>query len=274
MKKKTIATVISQKEIAPGIFDLWLDTELAMYTHAGQFIGVYTKDPSKLLPRPISICEVADDWKSLRLVYRVTSPTAGTAEFSKLKEGENVEILGPLGNGYLLVDIFGEDLAGVIDANVILLGGGIGIPPMLETAKELYNHGIQSTVIAGYRDSNIFLNQDLAKYAELKIASEDGSVGTQGNVLDVIVKENLQPTVILACGPMPMLRAIKRFVSEKQNNGSNIKAFVSLEERMACGVGACLGCVTKTKDVDEHSHVNNTRICTDGPVFDVDILEL
>ena len=274
MKKKTIATVISQKEIAPGIFEFWLDTELAMYTNAGKFIGVYTKDPSKLLPRPISICEVADDWKSLRLVYRVTSPTAGTAEFSKLKEGENVEILGPLGNGYLLTDIFGEDLAGVIDANVILLGGGIGIPPMLETAKELYNHGLQSTVIAGYRDSNIFLNQDLGKYAELKIASEDGSVGTQGNVLDVIVKENLQPTVILACGPMPMLRAIKRFVSEKQNTGSNIKAFVSLEERMACGVGACLGCVTKTKDVDEHSHVNNTRICTDGPVFDVDILEL
>ncbi|MBP5275164.1 MAG: dihydroorotate dehydrogenase electron transfer subunit, partial [Lachnospiraceae bacterium] len=96
------------------------------------------------------------------------------------------------------------------------------------------------------------------------IASEDGSVGVKGNVIDAIKAcTNLKPDVIMACGPMPMLRGIKKYAEE-----NNIKAYISLEERMACGVGACLGCVCKTVHKDEHSHVNNTRICTEGPVFD------
>ena len=94
------------------------------------------------------------------------------------------------------------------------------------------------------------------------IATEDGSVGTKGNVIDAILENHLEADIIFACGPMPMLRAIKTYAKEY-----NIDAYISLEEHMACGVGACLGCVVQTKEVDHHSHVNNARICTDGPVF-------
>ena len=104
--------------------------------------------------------------------------------------------------------------------------------------------------------------KDLEKYGKVYIATEDGSVGTKGNVMNAIEENALQADIILACGPMPMLRAIKKYAEE-----NDITAYISLEERMACGVGACLGCVVKTKEVDHHSHVNNARICTDGPVY-------
>lgn len=265
MRKKVTATVISQRRIADGIYDMWIKTDLAMYAHAGQFVGVFTKDPSKLLPRPISICEISDDFKSMRLVYRVNGESSGTADISTLEENDTVKILGVLGNGYEFIKIFGEDLSGATD--VVLMGGGIGIPPILQLSKELHAHGIKHTVIAGYRDSQLFLNRDLAKYGTLEIATEDGSIGVKGNVLDVVAEKKINTGVILACGPLPMLRAIKKY-AESSNNNRNVKAYISLEERMACGVGACLGCVCKTTHKDEHSNVNNARICTDGPVFD------
>ena len=270
MKQKAAAQVISQNELAPGIFELWLKTDLAFYAHAGQFVGVYTKSEAHLLPRPISICEVSDSRDALRLVYRVAG--AGTEEFSNLKAGDSVRILGILGNGYDFENIFGYGLEEATD--VVLMGGGIGIPPMLELAKELKAHGIESTVIVGYRDSNLFLNHDLAKYAKVEIATEDGSLGTKGNVLDVVDNLKIKTGVILACGPMPMLKAIKRYSESEINNGHNVKVYFSLEERMACGVGACLGCVCKTKETDHHSHVKNARICTDGPVFDAFDVEI
>lgn len=94
------------------------------------------------------------------------------------------------------------------------------------------------------------------------MATEDGSVGTKGNVLDAIREQNLTADVIYACGPTPMLRAIKEYAAEK-----GIKCYISLEEKMACGIGACLACVCQSKDVDHHSNVHNKRICKDGPVF-------
>ena len=270
MKEKSTAVVLSQKMIAPQIYDLWLKTDIALSAFAGQFVGVYPNNKSTLLPRPISICEVSDDHRALRLVYRVAGK--GTDEFSHLTSGDEVELLGVLGNGYEFAKIFGEDLSGA--HNVVLMGGGIGIPPMLELAKELKTHGIQATVIAGYRDNNLFLSKDLAKYGTLEIATEDGSVGTKGNVLNVVNEKSITADVIMACGPMPMLRAIKKYAEEECASGHKVKAFISLEERMACGVGACLGCVCKTKNIDHHSHVNNARICTDGPVFDSEEVEI
>ena len=115
----------------------------------------------------------------------------------------------------------------------------------------------------------LFLKEDLEKNGTVYIATEDGSVGTKGNVMNAIEENHLQADVIFACGPMPMLRAIKKYAEEKK-----IKAYISLEEHMACGVGACLGCVVKTKEVDHHSHVHNARICTDGPVFDAEEVEI
>ena len=148
------------------------------------------------------------------------------------------------------------------------MGGGIGIPPMLELAREL-PASVEKQIIVGYRDDQLFLKEDLEKNGTVYIATEDGSVGTKGNVMNAIEENHLQAGVIFACGPMPMLRAIKKYAEEKK-----IKAYISLEEHMACGVGACLGCVVKTKEVDHHSHVHNARICTDGPVFDAEEVEI
>lgn len=277
MKKKTIGVVISQKMIAPAIYDLWIKTDLAKDARPGQFVGVFPKDKSTLLPRPISICEVNEDKTALRLVYRIAGQ--GTAEFSKWNAGEEVALLGVLGNGFPLEKAQGK--------KVFLMGGGIGIPPMLELAKALgpgaakgLDAGTDESAaskegaakvcsIMGYRDAQTFLRPDLEQYGEVVIATEDGSVGTKGNVMDAIRENALTADVIFACGPMPMLRAIKAYAAEQ-----GIPAYISLEEHMACGVGACLGCVVKTKEVDHHSHVNNARICTDGPVFEAGEVEI
>ena len=256
MKEKCTAVVISQVQLAPGIYDMWLETKLAGSAVPGQFIGVYTKDKSRLLPRPISICEVREDKKALRIVYRVAG--AGTEEFAGYKAGDAVEVLGTLGNGFPLEEAEGK--------KVFLMGGGIGVPPILELAKRM---NAEKQIIMGYRDSQTFLREDFEKYGKVYIATEDGSVGTRGNVMHAIAENALEADVIFACGPMPMLRAIKTYAAEH-----GIKAYISLEEHMACGVGACLGCVGKTKEKDHHSHVNNARICTDGPVFEAGEVEI
>ncbi len=261
MKQKVTAAVVSQKEVAPAIFDMWIATELAKEALPGQFICVYPKNKSTLLPRPISICEVSDDRRALRIVYRIAGQ--GTAEFSAYQAGESIDILGTLGNGFPAKEAKGK---------VFLMGGGIGVPPILQLAKQLKAQGLPKEdiqIVVGYRDGNLFLKEDLEQYGTVYVATEDGSFGTKGNVMHAIEENGLQGEMIFACGPMPMLRAIKRYAEEK-----DIIAYISLEEHMACGVGACLGCVVKTKHVDHHSHVHNARICTDGPVFEAREVEI
>lgn len=252
-KRKVKARVRSQRMIAPDIYDMWLSTDLAKEAGAGQFVGIYPEDKSHLLPRPISICEVDEEKSALRIVYRIAG--AGTAEFAAWQPGQEAEILGVLGNGFPVDKGQWKKVA--------LMGGGIGIPPMLQLAKELKAAGSEAVIVLGYRDSQLFLKEDLEKYGTVCIATEDGSAGVKGNVLNVMEEERIRADMIMACGPMPMLRAIKTYAEDRK-----MEAYISLEERMACGVGACLGCVCKTTHKDAHSHVNNARICTDGPVFD------
>lgn len=259
-KKKVTATVFRQDEIADGIYDMWIETDLAQDAKPGQFISVYPKNQSTLLPRPISICEADKENNRLRIVYRVAGK--GTSEFSTYHTGESITILGTLGNGY--------DLSVADGKRVFLMGGGIGIPPMLQLAKMLKAAGKAQSVSAifGYRNE-LFLDADIKQYADLYIATEDGSAGSKGTVMNAIEDNKLEGDIIMACGPMPMLRAIKKFAED-----NNMEAYISLEERMACGVGACLGCVVKTKEIDHHSHVNNARICTDGPVYNAKEVEI
>lgn len=256
-KRKETARVLSGAKLAEGIYEMWLATELANESCAGRFIALYPKNRATLLPRPISICERDAERGALRIVYRASGE--GTREFSTYQKGDTAEILGLLGNGYPLQEAEGK--------RALLLGGGIGIPPLLELAKELKGREIQ--IVAGYRDRQLFLKEDLERYGTVHIATEDGSAGTKGNVLDAARENGIEADLIYACGPLPMLQAVKKYAA-----GNGIPAWISLEERMACGVGACLGCVCKTVGKDAHSHVHNARICTDGPVFLADEVEV
>lgn len=247
------ALITSQVQLAPGIFSMWLkDEKIAAQARPGQFLSLYCNSEDRMLPRPISICEIREETGTLRLVYRVAGK--GTEEFSRLIEGDFIDIMGPLGNGFPL-----------LEKKAILIGGGIGIPPMLELAKRL---SCEKHIVLGYRDST-FLEEEFQPYGEVFTATEDGSKGVKGNVLDAIRENGLEADIIYACGPTPMLRGVKAYTKEQ-----GIECFLSLEERMACGIGACLACVCKTGKKDHHTNVNNTRICKEGPVFSGEEIEL
>lgn len=252
--KKTKAVIMENELLCDGIYSLWLKEEsIAKVAKPGQFLSIYCKEGSRLLPRPISICEINEEKTMLRIVFRIAG--AGTNEIAEAKKMDEIEIMGPLGNGF-----FYENTS-----NSILIGGGIGIPPMLELAKNLPG---KKQIVLGYR-SETFLVDEFKLYGEVIIATEDGSVGTKGNVIDAMREHGITDGMIFACGPTPMLRGVKSFASEH-----NLVAQLSMEERMACGIGACLACVCKSKDKDHHSNVNNKRVCKDGPVFYADEIEL
>ena len=256
MKYRETAVITEQREIAEQIYSLWLHADdIAKEARPGQFVSVYCRDESRLLPRPISICEVDKESGRLRLVYRTAG--AATRECSGYGPGDALELVGPLGNGFPLDKGYKK---------VLLVGGGIGVPPMVELAKWLPG---EKMVVSGYRNGDLFLKEELSRNAALYIATEDGSAGTKGNVLDAIRENRLEADAIFACGPGPMLRALKAYAEEQ-----GIDCYLSLEERMACGIGACLACVCTSKDVDAHTNVKNKRICKDGPVFAAGEIEI
>lgn len=245
--------ITSVDKLSEDIYSMKIkDEEIATAAKPGQFLSLYCKSGDRLLPRPISICEIDKENKTLRLVYRIAGK--GTKEISKYKVNDEIEVMGPLGNGFTLEG-----------QKAILIGGGIGIPPMLELAKQL---DCEKQIVLGYRDVT-FLDKEFETYGPVYISTEDGSVGTKGNVIDAIKENGLNADIIFACGPTPMLRGVKAFAEEH-----GIKAQISMEERMACGIGACLACVCKSKEKDHHTHVNNKRVCKDGPVFYSDEIEL
>jgi dihydroorotate dehydrogenase electron transfer subunit len=256
MKK---CSVLKNEPLSDDVYSLWLQAGI-MQWRAGQFVMVYPNDASKLLGRPISICE-GNASGDIRLVYRVVG--AGTGQFASLVEGESVDILGPLGNGFPQVASSKQQTTDEIDdshcksidsiqflevgasavsktdnvTRSILFGGGIGIPPMLGLAKSLPGEKI---FFAGYRDAHTFLADEARVYVQTVIATDDGSVGFHGNVVSCAeeyfgTQEGGVPT-IYACGPLGLLKAVKSFAQER-----GYTAYISLEERMACGIGACLG---------------------------------
>lgn len=252
-KEKISSTIYSQKQLTEGIFNMWLHApEIVEEVKPGQFLMVYINDSSKLLPRPISICEIDYKNGNVRLVYRIVGK--GTKHLSQYQSGESLKIMGPLGNGFPLKD-----------KTALLVSGGIGIAPMLELVKRLKS---KKHVVLGYHDKKMFLRKDFEKYAKVYVSTEDGSYGIEGNVIDAIKLAEIKADIIYACGPISMLRALRTYA-----NGNNIQCYISLEERMACGIGACLGCVCRSKNIDPHSNVYNKRICKDGPVFLVDEVE-
>lgn len=245
-KLKMTAKVIRQDEIAYEIYSLLISAkEIADIAKPGQFVNLYSADKSRLLPRPISICEIDKTAGTLRLVYRVVGD--GTKEFSTLTSDHTIEVMGPLGNGFTLEG-----------KKAIIIGGGIGIPPMLELSKQL---DCEKSIVLGFRDEE-FLSEEFAPYGTVYKSSDAGNIGVKGTVMDAIKEYGITGDVIYACGPIPMLRAISDYAL-----ANGITAQISMEEKMACGIGACLACVCKSKDVDEHSKVHNKRVCKEGPVF-------
>ncbi len=246
MKEQKSAIVLSNEFIAKGIYSMWLELDCSMDVKAGQFVTIYLNDNSRLLPRPFGICQVKKN--RMRIVYKVAGE--GTREMSLYGNGDCVDYIAPLGNGF-------EKRK---DKKAVVIGGGVGLPPLVKLVEEL-SGAVPVSVVAGYRDE-IFLKDELSRADNLYIATEDGSFGIKGTVIDAVKSYGVCGDVIYACGPMPMLKAVKDYAIE-----NDIECQISLEERMACGIGACLACVCKSAKKDDHTNVKNKRICKDGPVF-------
>ena len=248
MKKYLTAKIISNDNICENIFEMVIAVpEIASEAKAGQFVNVYTGSKAHILARPISISEIDRVKGTLTLVYQVVGK--GTEIFSALKADESIDIIGPLGNGFDLP----KD-----EKSHILVGGGIGVPPLVQLAKELKG---EITVFIGAKANPILIEKFEALGAKVHVATNDGSVGFKGNVVALMDKLKPNGNTMYSCGPKIMLKNLSKWALE---NG--IDPQVSMEERMACGIGACVGCVVKIKKngCDDWAHL---KVCKDGPVF-------
>ena len=240
------AKLIKKEETAENIFDFVLECpQLAEKAKAGQFAHIAV--PGKTLRRPISICDA--DEKNIRIVFQIKGE--GTEILSKSKEGDLIDILAPLGHGFDIPK--GKRIA--------FVGGGIGVPPMLFSAKQADD----AVAVLGFRNKKaVILTEDFKKVcSEVFVATDDGSFGIHGFTSDILRNIINDIDLVCACGPMPMLKVIAEICKEH-----NKPCQVSLEERMGCGIGACLVCACKTLDKDgniEHSHV-----CKKGPVYNAE----
>lgn len=245
--------IVSHKEIAFHIFELILRGELSSeMKEPGQFVHLKVSngyDP--LLRRPISIANINHDKGEFTLIYRKEG--RGTTLLAQKKVGETVDVLGPLGHGFPVEEIRHGETA-------LLVGGGIGVPPLYELSKQLVHAEIDVIHILGFQTKEaIFYEKAFSQLGTTYVATVDGSYGHKGFVTDVIELEKVDFDVVYSCGPTPMLKAL----SERYSH--NKKAYISVEERMGCGIGACFACVCHT--ADDPSGVSYKKVCVDGPVF-------
>lgn len=244
--------IIKKSAIAKEMYSLVIECpEVAAIAQPGQFVHI--RVDGFTLRRPISICGIDRDKGTLRIVFEIRGE--GTAELSKLNEGSLIDMLAPLGHGFTINPDFKK---------VVLIGGGIGTPPMLPLA-EIY--GEKATVITGFRSANaVILQEDFKKTgAETILCTDDGSLGIHGFVtepFEALVNMG-DIDAVYACGPTLMLKNIAVLCNERCVDFCEI----SLEERMACGIGACLGCACRTKRNDEEYFAH---VCKDGPVFNAE----
>ena len=233
--KQTTFTIEQNKELAANAYEMVLAGDTSAITKPGQFVNIAL--PGRYLRRPISVCDCAPG--RLTLIYKVLGE--GTAEMTKMQPGTHLDVLTGLGNGF--------ELSKAGDAPV-LIGGGIGIPPLYWLAKELIKLGKTPAVVLGFNtaDEMFYVEEFRALGCDVAVATIDGSYGIKGYVTNAVNKRFSQ---YYACGPSPMLRAVHKL---------DLPGQLSLEERMGCGFGACMGCSIKTKD-------GYKRVCKDGPVF-------
>ena len=249
MKVENNCKVLEMTQLSSGAWSMTLETEglTGQIAMPGQFVHIKCGH-SRLLRRPISICNWAEQRELLRLVFEVRGD--GTEWLARREVGDRVDVLGPLGRGFQMEK----------GGKYLLVGGGIGVPPMLGCA---VHGGGESTAVLGFRSArNMMLLEEFSKACSggVRIATDDGTLGHHGFV-DALVRQELEKgnsyTAVLACGPKPMLKSVYRAASD-----FGVACQVSMEERMGCGVGACLVCACKTADG------SMKHVCKDGPVFD------
>lgn len=230
--------VESNKKIAKDIYEMILLGDTSEITKPGQFVNILIN--SLYLRRPISVCDVTEG--QLKIIYKVVGE--GTEKMSALMHGNNLDILTGLGNGFDVTK--GE--------NPVVIGGGVGVPPMYMLCKQLIKEGKKPVVILGFNTKeDVFYKEEFEKLGlETIITTVDGSMGIKGFVTDAL-KEIKAYSYFYTCGPEMMLKAIY--------NATDVSGQLSFEERMGCGFGACMGCSCKTK-------YGNKRICKDGPILE------
>ena len=235
--KQSIFTIISNEALTDVVYKMVLEGDTSAITNCGQFVDL--RLPEKYLRRPISVCDY--DSATLTLIYKVVG--AGTEIMAQLSAGTKLDVLTGLGNGY------DTSLSG---DTPVLVGGGVGVPPMYNLCRKLIAQGKRPQVVLGFNTgAEVFLAEQFkALGADVHIATADGSVGVKGFVTDVI--KNLNYTYFYSCGPMPMFKAMEGVMTTSGQ--------YSFEERMGCGFGACMGCTIQTKS-------GYKRVCKDGPVF-------
>ena len=234
---KSYYKVESNEKIAKSVYKMVLSGDTSAITRPGQFINI--KVPDKYLRRPISVCDF--DAETVTVIYKVVGE--GTKIMSEMEKGISLDVLTGLGNGF---DI------GKSGDRPLLIGGGVGVPPLYNLAKKLKDEGKTVTVILGFNTSDeVFLKEEFEKIATVYLTTADGSEGQKGFVTDAM--DGIDYDYIYTCGPQAMLRA----VYDKSKTGGQF----SFEERMGCGFGACMGCSCKTK-------YGAKRICKDGPVLE------
>lgn len=250
MIKKELCKIISQKEIASNIFELTVE---ANFVHEikepGQFVHIQVaKALDPLLRRPISISSFDRLNSEFTMIYRKEGK--GTTLLAEKGPGMLLDILGPLGNGFPVNEVNTGETA-------LLVGGGIGVPPLYELSNQLIAKGVKVIHVLGFQtQSAVFYEREFLENGETYIATVDGSYGSKGFVTDII--KDLAFDCLYTCGPTPMLKAIEKEYSHK-------KLFLSLEERMGCGVGACFACVCKSSH--DPDGISYKKVCSDGPVF-------
>lgn len=250
MKKILNLTVKENRKLNEDNFLLVLHSSELPEIKAGQFVNVKVEDsPSTFLRRPISVHDVDTVQGLLYLLVKIAGP--GTAKLSTIQSGQKLNIILPLGNWFTQPET----------GKCLLVGGGVGIAPLLHLSKELQTKGFKPVVLIGTRSKkDIVLQKEYEKYATVYYTTEDGSYGEKGYPTQhSILNEGFDH--IFCCGPEPMMKAVARYAYSK-----NINCEVSLENMMACGIGACLCCVNDTKE-------GHKCVCTDGPVFNINDLK-
>ncbi|MDR1848299.1 MAG: dihydroorotate dehydrogenase electron transfer subunit [Bacteroidales bacterium] len=242
-------TVTCNIPLANNFFYLTLrSAENLPQINPGQFVQILSAAGNgQKLRRPISVCDVDYAKNEIMLLIQIVGDC--TRAMSEVKTGDEISVIYPLGNGFE-----------VTDDKVLMIGGGVGVAPMLYLAKEYAKRGIRQDLLIGVRTKeHLLLAEEFNKYANLHITTEDGSLGVKGLVIVHPVLRNRYDR-IYCCGPDPMMRAVAKAAKDSQT-----PCYLSLEERMACGIGACLCCVVNTQD-------GNRCTCTEGPVFLADNL--